>query len=54
MILPFTIFFTVLIVGTIGDYFGLQGGWKIGLLLPGGSRRADRSQRVSTFTAAVK
>ncbi|NQD54133.1 hypothetical protein HP546_01985 [Pseudomonas sp. CM25] len=32
MILPFTIFFTVLMVGTIGDYFGLQGGWQIGLL----------------------
>lgn len=32
LILPCTIFFTVLIVGTIADNFGLQGSWKIGLL----------------------
>ncbi|MBK4995210.1 hypothetical protein IAE39_003384 [Pseudomonas sp. S37] len=32
LILPFAIFFTVLIVGTIADNFGLQGSWKIGLL----------------------
>ena len=32
LILPFAIFFTVLIVGTIADNLGLQGSWKIGLL----------------------
>ncbi|KIY40688.1 hypothetical protein TZ03_11110 [Pseudomonas sp. 10-1B] len=32
MILPFAIFFTVLITGTIADHYGLEGSWKIGLL----------------------
>lgn len=32
MVLPFAIFFTVLITGTIADHYGLEGSWKIGLL----------------------
>ncbi|WP_306580006.1 hypothetical protein [Pseudomonas sp.] len=32
LILPAAIFVSVMIVGTIADNFGVEGGWKIGVL----------------------